>query len=84
MKSMAIINPTSSYRSRIHSKLAMKAAKRMGRTKSKQKTGRKVFHHLKMMIQSQSDPSKNGPRRFQNSPFVQNLLVFQELSLIHI
>jgi len=55
MKSMAIISPTSSYRSRIHSKLAMKAAKKMGRTKSKQKMGRKVFHHLKMMIQLQSD-----------------------------
>ena len=76
MKSLAIINPTSSHRSRIHSKLAMKAAKKMGRTKSKQKTGRKVFHHLKMMIQLQSDPSKNCPRRVQSGPFVQNLLLF--------
>ena len=55
---------------------AMKAAKKMGRTKSKQKTGRKVFHHLKMMIQLQSDPSKNCPRRVQSGPFVQNLLLF--------
>ncbi|MDC2964641.1 hypothetical protein OA067_06995 [Gammaproteobacteria bacterium] len=76
MKNTALTYPTSSLRSRMHSKLAMKAAKKMGRTKSKQKTGRKVFHHLKMMIQLQSDPSKNWPRRVQSSPFVQNLLVF--------
>ena len=76
MKSMAIINPTSSYRSRIHSKLAMKAAKKMGRTKSKQKMGRKVFHHLKMMIQLQSDLQKNGFRKIQDSPHVQDLRVF--------
>ena len=76
MKSMAIINPTSSYRSRIHSKLAMKAAKKMGRTKSKQKMGRKVFHHLKMMIQLQSDRQKNGFRKNQDSPHVQDLRFF--------
>ena len=76
MKNTALTNPTSSLRSRMHSKLAMKAAKKMGRTKSKQKMGRKVFHHLKMMIQLQSDPSKNCPPRVQSGPFVQNLLVF--------
>ena len=76
MKNTALTNPTSSLRSRMHSKLAMKAAKKMGRTKSKQKTGRKVFHHLKMMIQLQSDPSKNCPGRVQSGPFVQNLLLF--------
>ena len=76
MKNTALTNPTSSLRSRMHSKLAMKAAKKMGRTKSKQKTGRKVFHHLKMMIQLQSDPSKNCPRRVQSGPLVQNLLLF--------
>ena len=76
MKSLAIINPTSSHRSRIHSKLAMKAAKKMGRTKSKQKMGRKVFHHLKMMIQLQSHLQKNGCRMIQDSPYVQDLRVF--------
>ena len=76
MKSMAIISSTCSYRSRIHSKLAMKAAKKMGRTKSKQKMGRKVFHHLKMMIQLQSDLQKNGFRKIQDSPYVQDLRVF--------
>ena len=76
MKSMAIISPTSSYRSRIHSKLAMKAAKKMGRAKSKQKMGRKVFHHLKMMIQLQSDLQKNGFRKNQDSSHVQDLRFF--------
>ena len=47
MKNTALTNPTSSFRSRMHSKLAMKAAKKMGRTKSKQKTGRKVIPSLK-------------------------------------
>jgi len=79
MKSTAITNPTSSLRSRMHSKLAMKAAKKMSRTKSKQKTGREVFHHLKMMLKSQSDQSKNGFRKIPGTPYVQNLLVLQEI-----
>lgn len=76
MKNTALTNPTSSLRSRMHSKLAMKAAKKMGRTKSKQKMGRKVFHHLKMMIQLQSDLQKNGFRKIQDSLHVQDLRVF--------
>ena len=52
MKSNVIVNSTGSLKSRMHSKLAMRAAKRMSRTRSKQKTGRKVIHHLKMMLES--------------------------------
>ena len=33
-----------------HSELAMQAAKRMRRSKQKQKTGRVVCHHLRMML----------------------------------
>jgi len=33
-----------------HSKMAMRAAKRMRRSKQKQKTGRVVCHHLRMML----------------------------------
>jgi len=33
-----------------HSKMAMQAAKRMRRSKQKQKTGRVVCHHLRMML----------------------------------
>ena len=52
MKSNVIVNSTGSLKSRMHSKLAMRAAKKMSRTSSKQKTGRKVIHHLKMMLES--------------------------------
>ena len=79
MKSTAITNPTSSLRSRMHSKLAMKAAKKMSRTRSKQKTGREVFHHLKMMLKLKSDQSKNGFQKIQDTPYVQNLLVLREI-----
>ncbi|MCH7743037.1 MAG: hypothetical protein IIB71_10310 [Proteobacteria bacterium] len=33
-----------------HSKMAMQAAKHMRRSKQKQKTGRVVCHHLRMML----------------------------------
>ena len=33
-----------------HSEMAMRAAKRMSRSKEKQKTGRVVCHHLRMML----------------------------------
>ena len=33
-----------------HSAMAMKAAKQMRRSKQKQKTGRVVCHHLRMML----------------------------------
>ncbi len=33
-----------------HSRMAMQAAKRMRRSKQKQKTGRVVCHHLRMML----------------------------------
>ena len=52
MKSNVIVNSTGSFKSLMHSKLAMRAAKKMSRTSSKQKTGRKVIHHLKMMLES--------------------------------
>ena len=35
-----------------HSAMAMRAAKRMSRSKQKQKTGRVVCHHLRMMLVS--------------------------------
>ncbi len=76
MKSSVLMNPTSSLKSRMHSKLAMKAAKKMSRTNSKQKTGRKVFHHLKMMLQLQIDPSRKRLPEIRDSQCVQNLLLF--------
>lgn len=35
---------------RYHSELAMQAAKRMRRSRHKQKTGQEVCHHLRMML----------------------------------
>ena len=78
MKSNVIASPTGSCKSRMHSKLAMRAAKKMSRTSSKQKTGRKVIHHLKMMLQLQ-DPSKKRFSEALNSKSNQNLLLFPDL-----
>ena len=78
MKSNVIVNPTGSFRSRMHSKLAMRAAKKMSRTSSKHKTGRKVIHHLKMMLELQ-DPSKKRFSEGLNSGSSQNLLLFPEI-----
>ena len=75
MKSNVIVNSTGSLKSRMHSKLAMRAAKRMSRTRSKQKTGRKVIHHLKMMLELQ-DPSKKRFSEALTSASNQNLLLF--------
>ena len=78
MKSNVIANSTGSLKSRMHSKLAMRAAKRMSRTRSKQKTGRKVIHHLKMMLELQ-DPSKKRFAEALNSASNQNLLLFPDI-----
>ncbi|OUW41295.1 MAG: hypothetical protein CBD40_03530 [Gammaproteobacteria bacterium TMED180] len=78
MKSNIIVNPTGSLKSRMHSKLAMRAAKRMSRTRSKQKTGRKVIHHLKMMLELQ-DPSRKRFSEALNSASNQNLLLFPDI-----
>ena len=78
MKSNVIVNSTGSLKSRMHSKLAMRAAKRMSRTRSKQKTGRKVIHHLKMMLELQ-DPSKKRFSEALNSASNQNLLLFPDI-----
>ena len=79
MNSNVIVNSTGSLKSRMHSRLAMRAAKKMSRTSSKQKTGRKVFHHLKMMLQLQVDPSKKRSPEIRESKSVQNLLLFPEI-----
>lgn len=49
-----------------HSELAMKAARRMRRTKHKVKTGHKVCHHLLEMIRSSEDsqPSARSAKRY--------------------
>ena len=39
-----------SVSARYHSELAMQAAKRMRRSRHKQKTGQEVCHHLRMML----------------------------------
>ena len=78
MKSNVVVNPTGSFKSRMHSKLAMRAAKKMSRTSSKQKTGRKVIHHLKMMLELQ-DPSKKRFSEALISASNQNLLLFPEI-----
>ena len=78
MKSNVIVNSTGSLKSRMHSKLAMRAAKKMSRTSSKQKTGRKVIHHLKMMLELQ-DPSKKRFSEALNSASNQNLLLFPDI-----
>ena len=78
MKSNVIVKSTGSFKSQMHSKLAMRAAKKMSRTSSKQKTGRKVIHHLKMMLELQ-DPSKKRFSEALNSAFNQNLLLFPDI-----
>ena len=78
MKSNVIVNSTGSLKSRMHSKLAMRAAKKMSRTRSKQKTGRKVIHHLKMMLELQ-EPSKKRFSEALNSLSDQNLLLFPDI-----
>ena len=78
MKSNVIVNSTGSLKSRMHSKLAMRAAKKMSRTRSKQKTGRKVIHHLKMMLELQ-EPSKKRFSEALNSASNQNLLLFPDI-----
>ena len=49
-----------------HSALAMRAAKRMRRSKHKEKTGHKVCHHLLEMIREASDaqPSPRAAQRY--------------------
>ena len=78
MKNTVKVNPTSSSKSRMHSKLAMRAAKKMSRTSSKQKTGRKVIHHLKMMLELQN-PSKKRFSEALDSASNQNLLLFPDI-----
>ena len=53
MKNGLLSRSQSGGKSKLHSKLAMKAARNMSRTRLKQKTGRRVCHHLKMMLESQ-------------------------------
>jgi hypothetical protein len=72
------VKSTGSFKSQMHSKLAMRAAKKMSRTSSKQKTGRKVIHHLKMMLELQ-DPSKKRFSEALNSLSDQNLLLFPDI-----
>ena len=78
MKSNVIVNSTGSLKSRMHSKLAMRAAKKMSRTRSKQKTGRKVIHHLKMMLELR-DPSKKRFSEALNGASSQNLILFPDI-----
>lgn len=80
MKSNVIVSSTGSLKSRMHSKLAMRAAKKMSRTSSKQKTGRKVIHHLKMMLQLH-DPSKRRFAKNLNRTSSQNLLLFPDIRI---
>ena len=78
MKNNVKVNPTGSFKSRMHSKLAMRAAKKMSRTSSKQKTGRKVIHHLKMMLELQDPSNKRFPEAL-NRASNQNLLLFPDI-----
>jgi hypothetical protein len=41
-----------------HSQMAMQAARRMRRSKQKQKTGRVVCHHLRMMLVAEHPVAK--------------------------
>ena len=79
MKSNVMVNSSASFKSRMHSKLAMRAAKKMSRTSSKKKTGRKVIHHLKMMLKLQVDPSGKGFSGGLSSKSNQNLLFFPDI-----
>ena len=53
-----------------HSELAMQAARRMRRTRQKQKTGQEVCHHLRMMLTSEPAPSREAdqPRQAADEP----------------
>ena len=42
-----------------HSELAMKAARKMRRTRQKLKTGQEVCHHLRMMLSSDPVPMRD-------------------------
>ena len=45
--------PVRAVNAEYHSQLAMKAAKKMRRTKQKLRTGQEVCHHLRMMLSSE-------------------------------
>ena len=78
MKGNVTVKSTGSFKSRMHSKLAMRAAKKMSRTSSKQKTGRKVIHHLKMMLELQNQSKKRFSEDL-NGASNQNLLLFPDI-----
>jgi hypothetical protein len=44
-----------------HSVLAMEAAKKMGRSRQKRRTGQEVCHHLRMMLASGPSPAESSP-----------------------
>lgn len=50
-----------------HSELAMAAAKKMRRSRQKQKTGQEVCHHLKMMLSS--EPPRSAGRNRQEPQY---------------
>ena len=62
-------------KSKLHSKLAMKAARNMSRTRLKQKTGRRVCHHLKMMLESQVCPQSRPIVRSNENLLQRKLLL---------
>jgi hypothetical protein len=45
-----------------HSQLAMKAARRIGRAKQKEKVGRTICYHLLMMIEQEQSTGRSGDR----------------------
>ena len=66
MDNVKSLDLTKSVSSAEHSELAMRAAKRMRRTKYKEKTGHKVCHHLLEMIResAESQPAPRTARRY--------------------
>ena len=55
-----------------HSEMAMYAAKKMRRSKQKQRTGRVVCHHLRMMLAANDPVVPMSIRPLPGLPFEQN------------
>ena len=55
--------PQNAVQAKYHSVLAMEAARKMGRSRQKLRTGQEVCHHLKMMLASDPSPRESVLRK---------------------
>jgi len=60
---VTVAAPKNVVQAKYHSVLAMEAARKMGRSRQKLRTGQEVCHHLKMMLASDPSPRESVLRK---------------------